>query len=82
MDGGYLDEYDGAAQGLIPHHFELVEGSVERLSIPFRYVWSSELDLMGQLAGMRLRKRWGGWRQEPFTSESRQHVSVWEKPDR
>ena len=38
------------------------------------------VDLMAQLAGLRLRERWGGWRQEPFTSESEQHVSVWEKP--
>jgi hypothetical protein len=29
---------------------------------------------------MRLRDRWDGWTREPFTSESRQHVSVWEKP--
>ena len=34
----------------------------------------------GQLAGMILRERWGGWKREPFTSESRKHVSVWEKP--
>ena len=35
---------------------------------------------MAELAGMRLRERWAGWQREPFTSESRQHVSVWEKP--
>jgi hypothetical protein len=29
---------------------------------------------------MRLRERWSGWQREPFTSESRKHVSVWEKP--
>jgi len=75
-----FDEYDIATQGLISHHFELVDGRFERHSIPFRYVWPSELDLMAQLAGMRLRERWAGWKQEPFTSESRQHVSVWEKP--
>ena len=38
------------------------------------------VELMAQLAGMRLRSRWGGWRREPFTSESTKHVSVWEKP--
>jgi len=48
--------------------------------VPFRYVWPAELDLMAQLAGMRLRDRWEGWTRQPFTSESRQHVSVWEKP--
>jgi hypothetical protein len=58
-----------------------VDGTIERVSMPFRYVWPSELDLMAELAAMRLRDRWSGWRREPFTSESRQHVSVWEKPD-
>jgi len=27
-----------------------------------------------------LRERWAGWQREPFTNESRQHVSVWEMP--
>jgi SAM-dependent methyltransferase len=75
-----IDEYDVANQGLISHHFELVDGRFERLSIPFRYAWPAELDLMAQLGGMRLRERWSGWKREPFTSESRKHVSVWEKP--
>ena len=75
---GY-DEYDVANQGLVSHHFELVDGRVERSSIPFRYAWPSELDLMAELAGMTLRERWSGWKREPFTSESRQHVSVWGK---
>jgi SAM-dependent methyltransferase len=74
-----FDEYDVATQGLTSHHFELVDDRVERLSIPFRYAWPAELDLMAELAGMRLRHRWSGWKREPFTSESRGHVSVWEK---
>lgn len=75
-----FDEYEVAIQGLTSHHLEMVDGKLERLSIPFRYVWPSELDLMAQLAGMELRARWGGWSKEPFTSESRMHVSVWRKP--
>jgi SAM-dependent methyltransferase len=75
-----FDEYDVAMQGLVSHHFEIVDGKPEQVSMPFRYVWPAELDLMAKLAGMRLRDRWGGWKREPFTSESRQHVSVWEKP--
>jgi Methyltransferase domain len=74
-----IDEYDVASQGLISHHFEIADGRLVRSSMPFRYVWPSELDLMAQLAGMRLRERWDGWRREPFTSDSRKHVSVWEK---
>jgi len=75
-----FDEYDVASQGLTSHHFEVVDGRVERVSIPFRYAWPSELDLMAELAGLRLRGRWSGWKREPFTSDSRKHVSVWEKP--
>ena len=75
-----IDEYDVAKQGLVSHHFSLVEGRIERLSIPFRYVWPAELDLMAQLAGLRLRERWADWNREPLTSESRKHVSIWEKP--
>jgi SAM-dependent methyltransferase len=74
-----IDEYDVANQGLTSHHLELVDGRFELVSMPFRYVWPSELDLMAQLAGMTLRERFGGWKREPFTSESRTHVSVWEK---
>jgi SAM-dependent methyltransferase len=76
-----IDEYDVANQGLISHHLQIVDGKLERDSMPFRYAWPAEFDLMAQLAGMTLRERWAGWKREPFTSESRQHVSVWEKPE-
>jgi SAM-dependent methyltransferase len=75
-----FDEYNIAEQGLISHHFEMVEGRWERLSRPFRYVWPAELDLMAQLAGMRRRERWSGWRRELFTSDSHSLVAVWELP--
>ena len=75
-----VDEYDVATQGLVSHHFSLVDGTFRRSSMPFRYVWPAELDLMAELGGMRLRERWGGWRREPFSGESRTHVSVWETP--
>ena len=74
-----FDEYDIANQGMTSRHFEIVNGNVERLSVPFRYAWPAEYDLMAELAGMRLRERWAGWKRELFTSESRTHVSVWEK---
>jgi SAM-dependent methyltransferase len=75
-----IDEYDAATQRLVSHHFSLVDGRWELRSIPFRSVAPAELDLMARLAGMRLRERWSGWKREPFTAESRRHVSVWEKP--
>ena len=74
-----IDEYDAASQGLVSHHFSLIDGNWELLSMPFRSVWPAELDLMARLAGMSLRERWSGWKREPFTNESTKHVSVWEK---
>jgi SAM-dependent methyltransferase len=66
-----IDEYDVVNQGLVSHH--------EHVSVPFRYVWPAELDLMARLAGMTLRERWADWRRSPFTDESTAHVSVWTK---
>lgn len=77
-----FDEYDVAGQGLVSHHYLVTDGVLELTSVPFRYVWPAELDLMAQLAGLELESRWGGWGREPFTSESRAHVSVWQKPGR
>jgi SAM-dependent methyltransferase len=75
-----IDEYDVERQGLVSHHFSLLDDGRWRLvSMPFRYVWPEELDLMARMAGMKLRERWSGWEREPFTSESTKHVSVWEK---
>jgi len=74
-----FDLYDVATQAMTSNYITVEDGRGEYRSIPFRYVWPAELDLMARLAGMRLRDRWDGWTQEPFTSESRQHVSVWEK---
>lgn len=75
-----FDVYDVATQEMSSNYVEVVDGRGSYWSVPFRYVWPAELDLMAQLAGMRLRDRWEGWRREPFTSGSAQHVSVWEKP--
>ena len=75
-----IDEYDVATQGLVSHHLSIEDGRVQHFSMPFRYVWPAELDLMAQLAGMRLRERWADWTRAAFTNESPSHVSVWEKP--
>jgi SAM-dependent methyltransferase len=75
-----FEEYDVASQIAFSHHYWVVDGQLETLSAPFRYVWPSELDLMARLAGMTLRERWSDWSRSPFTSDSTAHVSVWEKP--
>jgi hypothetical protein len=75
-----FDVYDIATQAMSSNYVQIGEGGGECRSVPFRYVWPAELDLMAQLAGLQLSERWDGWTREPFTSESRQHVSIWRKP--
>jgi SAM-dependent methyltransferase len=72
--------FDHATQQYRGHYVEFTDGTGKYRTIPFRYVWPSELDLMAQLAGLRLRDRWANWNREPFTTDSRSHVSVWQKP--
>ncbi len=55
------------------------DGKTQYLSVPFRYTWPSELDLMERLAGMTLEHRWADWDRAPFTKDSTKHVSVWRK---
>lgn len=75
-----LDEYDTVTQAMWSHHLTAGGDGWRRSTVPFRYAWPAELDLMAQLAGLRLRDRWAGWRGEPFTEDSPSHVSVWERP--
>ena len=50
-----------------------------RAAVPDRHPLrlAGELDLMARIAGLRLHERWGGWSGEPFTGDSRLHVSVY-----
>ena len=76
-----FEEYDVAKQLAVSHHYWVIDGQLETFSTPHRFVWPAELDLMARIAGMTLRERWSSWTREPFTSESRSYVSVWEKVD-
>ncbi len=76
-----IDEYDVQAQGLVSHHFTRDrDGRWTLRSIPFRYVWPAELDLMAANAGLRLHTRSADFSRTPFTDASTSHVSIWEKP--
>ncbi len=75
-----VDTYDVVSQSVESHHVRVRNQKLEMSSIPFRYVWASELDLMAKIANLKLKARWGSWKKEPFTNTSRYHVSVWEKP--
>ena len=70
---------DTAAQIAWSHHWMEVEGRLVHHAAPYRYVWPSELDLMARITGFRVRDRWAGWDQAPFTSGSLSQVAVFEK---
>jgi SAM-dependent methyltransferase len=74
-----FEQYDLASQRSVSHHVFERDGVTELWSPTFRYVWPAELDLMGRLAGMVLRERWSDWDRSAYTSDSRSHISVWEK---
>ena len=59
--------------------YEDDDGRAEVGRTPHRYVWPAELDLMARLAGLELETRHAGWAGEPFTAESRSHVSVYRR---
>jgi SAM-dependent methyltransferase len=69
--------HDAVAQLLVESHVSLSSDGIRLNPIVTRYAWPSELDLMARLAGLRLKDRWGGWGNEPFTSTSAAHVSVY-----
>ena len=75
-----FEEYDIAAQIAVSHHYWVIDKELKTFSSPHRYLWPSELDLMARLAGMTLRECWSDWHRAPFTSDSRDHISVWTKP--
>jgi hypothetical protein len=62
------------------HHWWVVGGRLVHRAMSFRYIYPSELELMGRLAGLRLKERWGGWDKTAFTSQSTNHVAIFEKP--
>jgi len=72
-----VGQHDPATQRVVSQKVVITDGHVRLYPVQIRYAWPSELDLMAQLAGLRLRERWSNWKREPFTSESTQHISIY-----
>ena len=70
-------QHDAATQQVISQKVVIKDGDVRLYPVQIRYAWPSELDLMAQLAGLRLRERWSNWQREPFSSNSGKHISVY-----
>ena len=73
-----VTRHDRFAQRITQQHLTLSEQGIRSLPVAHRYCWPSELDLMAQLAGLRLRERHGDWIRTPFGPGSRDHISVYE----
>lgn len=71
---------DPAEQRLEVRRAMLGRERAETFTSSLRYAGPAELDDMAGQAGMRLRKRWSGWRRQPFTPDSMWNVSVYECP--
>ena len=72
-----VSRHDPVRQRVDSLHLVVSEQGTRIYPVRIRYAWPSELDLMARSAGLRLAERWGGWRKEPFTSESTTHVSIY-----
>ena len=76
-----VDIFDFATQRYTSNHIWIKDGIHKQLTIPFRYAWPAELDLMARIAGLELEFRWSDWQGTPFAATSGKHISVWRKPN-
>jgi SAM-dependent methyltransferase len=76
-----LTRHDPVAQRIFTQRIRFQDGRrVRMFPVAMRYCWPSELDLMAELAGLRLRERYTDWSRMPFGPASQGHVSVYERP--
>src|SRR5207244_12336658 len=64
--------HDAVAQRVRSVHTFISAQETRLYPLELRYAWPSELDLMAQLAGLRLEHRWAGRRAEGATASSRE----------
>lgn len=77
-----VSENNPLAQTIQNRQVVLSPSGIEIHPIRIRYSWPSELDLMAQLAGLRLHARWSDWDGNPFTADGQRHISIYESPSR
>jgi hypothetical protein len=72
-----VSRHDPTHQRIESQHVWLGPSGTRLSPVSLRYAWPPEIDLMAAVAGLRLEDRWGGWRRDPFTAASTNHVSVY-----
>jgi hypothetical protein len=73
-----VSQLDPVGQMVNAHQVVISARGTRLYPVRLRFAWPAELDLMAQLAGMKLKDRWEDWDQRPFTGASQSHVSVYE----
>lgn len=73
--------HDPVLQRVKSQYIVFSNNQVNNYPVEIRYCWPSELDLMAQLAGLRLRHRWGSWARGEFNAASEKHISIYELTD-
>lgn len=71
--------WDPAKQQITSQQIALGEDGVRLYPVKLRFAWPAELDLMAQLAGLRLWQRWENWQRAEFTGDSQRHISVYKQ---
>jgi SAM-dependent methyltransferase len=72
-------QHDPVHQRLKSQFIVLRNNQIKLYPVEIRYCWPSELDLMAQLAGLRLVHRWASWTREELNAGSEKHISVYER---
>lgn len=72
-------KHDAVTQCFDFQRIRIDENGTRIKPLIMRYAWPQEMDLMAELAGLKLTQRFGGWENEPFTNDSKMHVSVYRK---
>ena len=71
--------HDPPKQRVDTRYLIISERGTRFYPVQVRYAWPSELDLMGRIAGLKVRERFAGWQRQPFTATSAKHISVFER---
>ena len=74
-----FDKYDRINQIVTSYQYNLASKDTESYQTKHRYLWPSELELMGKLTGFELLHKWENWEEEPLTSTSEDCIMVWKK---
>jgi SAM-dependent methyltransferase len=74
-----VSKHEPREQKIRSQHVVVRNGEIRMYPVEVRYAWPAELDLMAEIAGLRLRHRWSNWERESFKATSEKHISVYER---